>query len=145
MCVIVCPRSEYKAAYWLIIRDCLLHNIRAADTALLACIISHCFRTKCFICMGQAAKPRRNECLLIHPRGRFHFPGAVFRTAVKLTPSTGIKITGHSCAKAIKPKEKAAINHGTNHRKYSWPTPSPGFASIPIFEALSWFKTVESD
>lgn len=42
-----------------------------------------------------------------------------FRTAVKLTPSIGIKITAHIRAKAIKPKEKAAVNHGSNHREYS--------------------------
>lgn len=53
--------------------------------------------------MGQAENRWRNECLHIHPHGRFHFPDTVFKTAIKLTPSIGIKITRDVCAKAIKP------------------------------------------
>lgn len=46
-----------------------------------------------------------NVCSSVRPHSGFHFPAAVFRTAVKLTPGTGIKITRHVCAKAIKPKK----------------------------------------
>lgn len=117
----------------MIIRNCL-HNILVADTALLAGIISHCFESKCFICMGQEEKRWWNECLLIHPHSGFHFPSVVFRTAVKLTPGIGFKISRHVCAKAIKPKEKAAINHATNHGEYNRPPAAPQFTSIPRFQ-----------